>query len=156
MPAATAQELDEIDTQILQMMQKDGSLTYHEIGEKVDLSVTAVNYRIKKLHLQGVLLKTVALVDAESVGLNALAFVLLKIADYEKEKKVVAALLKRPEIQECHRVAGGYSYLLKVRGRNIQDIETFVDRHARPAIGAGEATILLALSTQKQTTELPL
>lgn len=155
MPAA-AIEIDQTDAEILRLLQTDGSLSYHEIGKKVDLSVTAVNYRIKKLFLQGILLKTVALINPDSVGLDVLAFVLMRFVDFEKEKKVITTLLRRPEIQECHRISGEYSYLLKIRTHTIQDLEKFVDQHARPALGKGKVAVLMVLSSQKQTTEMPL
>jgi len=155
MPAA-AIEIDQIDAEILSLLQQDGTLSYHEIGEKVDLSVTAVNYRIKKLFLEGVLLKTVALVNPDSVGLEVLAFVMIRVADFEKEKKMMNAILRRPEIQECHRISGEYSYLLKVRTRTVQELEKFVDHYARPAIGKGEVAVQIVLSSQKETTQIPV
>ena len=61
-------KLDTIDTQLLNFLQEDAKQTNKELSAKLDMSVTAVYERIKKLEKAGVIDKYVALVNKQSVG----------------------------------------------------------------------------------------
>ena len=50
-------ELDSIDKKLLYFLQEDSKQTTKELSHKLDLSVTAVYERIKKLEKQGVISK---------------------------------------------------------------------------------------------------
>jgi Lrp/AsnC family leucine-responsive transcriptional regulator len=54
-------ELDKTDKKLLYFLQEDSKQTTKELANKLDLSVTAVYERIKKLEKQGVISKYVAL-----------------------------------------------------------------------------------------------
>ena len=61
-------KLDAIDTKLLNLLQEDSKQTNKELSSKLDMSVTAVYERIKKLEKAGVIDKYVALVNKQHIG----------------------------------------------------------------------------------------
>ena len=60
-------KLDAIDTKLLNLLQEDSKQTNKELSSKLDMSVTAVYERIKKLEKAGVIDKYVALVNKQRI-----------------------------------------------------------------------------------------
>src|SRR5580658_4925174 len=77
--------LDSIDRKILAVLQDDASLSVAEIGSKVGLSSTPCWKRIQRLEADGVILKRVALVDQDRVGLGISVFVSVETGDHSQE-----------------------------------------------------------------------
>ena len=67
--------LDAIDRKILTVLQEDASLSVAEIGDRVGLSSTPCWKRIQRLEADGVILRRVALVDQNKIGLGISVFV---------------------------------------------------------------------------------
>ena len=101
--------MDTTDKAILKLLQTDSSLSLDEIAIRVGASKTPIWNRIKRLKESGVIKREVAIIDAESVGLDTCFFVLVKTSEHdavlgnqhssrpcEQEKK----LLKRIALRE--------------------------------------------------------
>src|SRR5262249_15854620 len=67
--------MDGIDRKILTVLQEDASLSVADIGSRVGLSSTPCWKRIQRLEADGVILRRVALVDQDRVGLGITVFV---------------------------------------------------------------------------------
>ena len=63
----------------------------------------------------------VALVAPELVGAEVAAFVAVELERPRHRSAFLQQVMKRDEILECHHVAGGADYLLKVRGMSMRD-----------------------------------
>lgn len=113
----TPVELDAIDRRILRELQADGRISNLKLAESVHLSPSAVLERVKRLTREGVILGYEARLNPAMLGAGLLVFVEILLdrtlpAVLETFK---AAVQSRPEILECHLVAGGFDYLLKTR-----------------------------------------
>ena len=100
--------MDAIDRRILAVLQEDASLSVAEIGHRVGLSSTPCWKRIQKLEADGVILRRVAVVDQNKVGLGVTVFVSIETGDHSEEwlrhfAEVVGAM---PEVMEFYRMAG--------------------------------------------------
>ena len=67
-------KLDKKDLQILKHLQRDSKMTNKEISVKLDLSITAVYERIKRLEREGVISKYVALLNPDKVDKSFTVF----------------------------------------------------------------------------------
>ena len=76
--------LDAIDRKILTVLQDDASLSVAEIGDRVGLSSTPCWKRIQRLEADGVILRRVALVDQNKIGLGISVFVSVESADHSE------------------------------------------------------------------------
>ena len=109
-------DLDLIDRKIVAQLMRDATLPVAQIADKVGLSQTPCWKRIQKLEQAGVILKRVALVAPEKIGLGLTVFVQIETADHsgpwlDKFAQMVAAM---PEVMEFYRMAGDVDYMLRV------------------------------------------
>lgn len=147
--------MDEIDRKILDCVQRDGALTYAEIGATAGLSASAVNDRLKRLRSEGVLRRLTAEVDPAALDLKLLAFVMVVLDQGVSEESFRAGMLAAPEVLECHHVTGEFSYLLKLRLRDTAALERFLMDRLKPLAGFSRTQTLIALSSTKETHILP-
>lgn len=109
-------KLDPVDRKILNLLQEDAGGTVESIAAQVGLSATPCWRRINRLKADGVIARTVAVVDPLSIGQDLTAFVSIETSDHSPEwrQAFLAFASGRPEIMEIHRLAGEVDYLLKV------------------------------------------
>ncbi len=98
-------------------MQGNGRISNVELSRMVNLSPAPCLARVKKLEESRYILGYRAELNPEKLGISLLAFVEITLdrttSDvFEKFKQAVQLI---PEIEECHMVAGGFDYLIKVR-----------------------------------------
>ncbi len=147
--------MDTIDRKILECVQRDGALTYAEIGAAVGLSASSVNDRLKRLRADGVLRRLTADIDPAALDLKLLAFVMVVLEAGVSEDAFRAGMLAAPEVLECHHVTGEFSYLLKLRLRDTAQLEAFLSNTLKPLAGFSRTQTLIALSSTKETHILP-
>lgn len=148
--------MDVKDLQIIDILQKNGKSSYAEVGDKVDLSVSAVNERIKKLVHEGTLLDNIYLVDPKSLGLNICAFVQLVTPDPLDEPNFKKQIDLIPEVLECHSITGEFSYLLKVRVKNTQELEKLLSEKIKAIKGVSKTNSMITLTTSTERTQLKI
>ncbi|WP_081773872.1 Lrp/AsnC family transcriptional regulator [Ahrensia sp. 13_GOM-1096m] len=114
-------ELDQTDRKILRIMQTDGRISITQLSEKVGLSKTPCQMRVKKLEDYGYIVGYRAVLDPMKMGLGHVTFIEVKMNDTTPKalKAFDDAIRKIPEIEMCHLIAGGFDYLLKVRTTDI-------------------------------------
>ena len=112
---------------------------------------------MRKLRERGVIKKQVALLDAEAVGLAACFYVLVRTSRHEKGwlERFVAALKKRPEVLEAHRLAGDVDYILKVRVADAKAYDEFY-RSLVSEVSIFNVTSLLSMEEILSETALPV
>ena len=110
-------KLDQIDVAILETLQRDGRTTNVALARQVGLSPTPCLERVKALEASGVIAGYAATLSTEQLGLGLTVFIEIAIERSSEDAfhSFREAVIQIPEIQECHMVAGGFDYLLKVR-----------------------------------------
>ena len=120
--------MDSIDKKLLYLLQIDTKKTTKELSLKLNLSVTAVYERIKKLEREGIIEKYVALLNRNKINKGFVVFCHLKLLQHTKEfiiqfeKEVV----KLDEILECFHVSGDYDYILKICLKDMDEYREFL------------------------------
>ena len=121
-------ELDRIDLRILRVLQQDARITHQKLAEQVHLSASSVHERVKRLQREGYILGYRAQLNPDKLGAALLVFVevLLDRTVHDVMDSFKAAVQARPEILECHLVAGGFDYLLKTRVADMAAYRHFI------------------------------
>jgi Lrp/AsnC family transcriptional regulator, leucine-responsive regulatory protein len=122
MPNAPA-DLDRFDLAILRELAADGRISATELARRVGLTKSPVQARLKRLEDSGVITGYRANLDPIRMGQAHVAFVEVRLTD-TREPALQAfnrAVRAVPEIEQCHMIAGGFDYLLKVRSADIAD-----------------------------------
>ena len=120
--------LDKIDQNILNILQKDGRVSNVKLAQTINLSPTPCLERVKRLEKEGFIKGYVALLDSELLGAALVSFieVSLERTTTEALDTFRSEIWKMEEVQECHMVAGGFDYLIKVRTRDMAHYRKFL------------------------------
>lgn len=141
---ATTEELDELDLQLLDALQRNARSTFAELGSIVGLKAPAVHDRVKRLEGRGYIQRYSAQLDAKRLGLQLTAFVSLYTApdcDYDRFTK---ALGEMPEVCEVHSVAGEETFVCKVVTGSTKHLDDLLARlKGMPGMARTRTTIVL-------------
>ena len=120
--------LDNTDTKLLKLLQEDSKRTTKELSLKLNLSVTAVYERIKKLEREGVIEKYVVLLNRNKIQKGFVVFCHLKLMQHTKEfiSQFEKEVVKLTEVLECFHVSGDYDYILKICVENMEEYREFM------------------------------
>lgn len=120
--------MDAIDKKLLQLLQKDTKKTTKELSSKLNLSVTAVYERIKKLEREGIIDKYVAVLNRNKINKGFVVFCHIKLIQHSKDflTKFESEVVKLPEALECFHVSGDYDYILKVCVKDMEEYREFM------------------------------
>ena len=147
--------LDDLDQKILRLVQQDADLGIEKIAELVGSSRTPVWNRLRRLKANGYIRRTVALLDADKLGLLETFFVSIRTDQHSQEwlDAFAAIVQESPEIQEVHRLTGDIDYLMKVKVASSREFDAFYKRFIG-RINLFNVTSSLAMETLKESTEL--
>lgn len=148
--------LDKIDAKILRVLQRDGRISNLKLAEAVHLSPTAVLERVKRLTRERYILGYEARLNPDKLGAGMLVFieVVLDRTTHDAMNTFKAAVQVRPEILECHLVAGGFDYLIKTRVANMQAYREFVGSVIWALPGVRETRTYAVMEEVKNSTML--
>ena len=110
-------DLDTYDRKILDVLASDGRITVLALADQIGLSKSPTQMRLRRLEQAGVIRGYRAVYDPIQLGRDHVSFVDVRLYDTREAALAAfnAAVLKVPEIEECHLIAGAFDYLLKVR-----------------------------------------
>lgn len=151
-------ELDETDFRILGALQRDGALTNDALADRAGLSASQCWRRVQRLRAEGVVGRTVVLLDPARLGLKVTAYALIRLTSHA-EPAVEAfrtRLLLVPEVIECAKVTGEADYLVKFQTTSLEDYDRILTEQLLKAPEVASVRSSIVLDQVKSTTELPL
>ena len=149
--------LDRIDRKILFELMQDTTLPVATLAERVGLSQTPCWKRVQKLEAAGVIMRRVALVDPEKIGLGLTVFVEIEAADHTPDWRsaFTALVADYSEVVEVHRMAGDVDYLLKVMVQDMAAFDEFYLEFTR-RLPCRNVTSKFSMEVIRATTVLPI
>ena len=148
--------LDTIDKQLLGFLQEDCKQTNKELSNKLNLSVTAVYERIKKLEKSGIINNYVALVKKEKIDKAFVAFCHIKLIQHTQEYvvKFENEVANINEVLECYHISGDYDYLLKVIVKDMKAFREFMVNKLTNIDHIGTTHSMFVICEVKHTTSI--
>ena len=119
--------LDKIGRNLLSVLQDDARLSYAELGRRIGLSPAATAERLHRLEEVGIITGYRAEIDREALGLPVMAIVRLS-CDGVKYRPFLKAVLAMERVMECHHVAGGDAFVLKVVAESVTELGKVVEK----------------------------
>lgn len=113
--------MDVLDQRILEILQRDGRISWRELGDTIGLSAPAAADRVRQLERSGVITGYAATIDPGHLGLPIEAIIRLSSIGRDSAVDVIANEL--PEVIECKRVTGTDSHVLRVLVRSTSHLE---------------------------------
>lgn len=151
-------EIDELDKQILRLLQVDASVTHRQIAQTLRRSITTVHDRISRLKQEGIILRSVAVLDRKKIGKGLLTFshVLLNQHTIEVLEQFEKAVKKFPEVLECFQMTGSFDFLLRVSTRDMEEYHEFYRYKLARLPNITTVNSYFALSETKSVTAYPI
>lgn len=139
--------LDKIGWHILEELQKNGRISYAELGRRVGLTLPAVAERVRKMEDAGIITGFRAEVDPAKIGLPITAFIRISVVG-DVFGWVARSVVSMPEVLECHRGTGADSFTLKVVVESVQHLESLIDKLT--PFGTTSTSIVLSTLVKKR------
>jgi DNA-binding Lrp family transcriptional regulator len=121
--------LDDFDHRLLELMQRDASVTLTTLGDAVGLSASAVQRRITRYRRHG-LLRQVAVLDPNALPSATMATVLVAMErDTLRAHSAFRTRMRAAqEVQQCYAIAGDWDYLVILVAASVADYREVAER----------------------------
>ena len=149
----TTTQLDDIDRQILDLLQREARMTNAAIAAEVGLTAPSVFERVRKLEQRGVIQGYTINIDPAALGKPMTAFIRLTAAYDDRYSAGIKAISEDPDVLECYNVAGEDCLVLKTKCGSPSDLEGLLGR-IRRRITVQRSVTMIALRTLKENTPL--
>jgi len=155
--------MDEKDKLILEELQENCKTPMKEIAKKLNTPVSTIYLRIKKLEKKGVIKGYTSIVDGRYTGKGTTAFILVSfvsrlpgINHNLSQRDIAEKIAKFPEVQEVHIISGDWDILIKVKGKDTEEIGRFVVDKLRGIEGIDKTLTCMVFGTAKETLKISL
>ena len=150
--------IDETDKKILRLLQVDAQLTLKDIANEVNMSLTPVHDRVKRLEKEGYIEKYVAILNKKKLDnkLTVYCHVTLVKQTIDLSGAFNEAILNFPEVVECNFVSGGFDYMLKVVLPDMESYHYFHQKKLSVLPSISLINSFFVISEVKSTTVLPI
>tara|TARA_B110000091_G_scaffold192835_2_gene217510 strand:+ start:5553 stop:6011 length:459 start_codon:yes stop_codon:yes gene_type:complete len=150
--------LDSTDKKLINLLQTDSKQTTKQLSLQLNLSVTAVYERVKKLENQKVIDKYVAIINKNKIEKSFLIFCHVKLIQHSKEYVTTfeREILKLAEVSECFHVSGDYDYILKIYVKDMDAYRNFMVKKLTAIKHIGSTQSSFAIEQVKNTTAIPV
>ena len=157
-PAGPGHErpLDRIDRRLLSHLQQDGRTPVSQLAREVHLTVTPTLERVRRLEASGYIEGYFARLNPARLGLGLLAYVEVSLDRTTPDafERFREAMLAHDEVMECHMVAGGFDYLLKVRVTDMESYRRFLGDRIAAIRGVQQTHTYFVMEEVKSTHRL--
>jgi Lrp/AsnC family leucine-responsive transcriptional regulator len=150
--------LDAIDRKILEILQLEGRISNLKLAERVNLTPTPCLERVKRLERDGYITGYGARLDPARLGLGMLVFIEVTLDRTTPDvfDRFAAAVKLLPTVLECHMLAGGFDYLLKVRVADMTEYRSLLGDLLTAISGIAQTHTYVVMEEVKGLPLLPL
>lgn len=145
-------DLDRFDRAILRVLAGDGRMSITDLARAIGLSKSPTQARLRRLEADGIITGYRALVDPIRLGHDHVSFVEVRLHD-TREKALAefnAAVLRVPEIEQCHMIAGNFDYLIKIRTQSMTDYRRILAEHVSTLPHVANTSTYVAMEAVKE------
>jgi len=147
--------MDNTDIRILSCLKGNSRLNASAIGEKINMSVSAVIERIRKMEHAGIIKQYTVVLDTQQIGKYTCAFISVSLEHPKYNEDFSHKVKGHEQIVECHYITGDFDFLLKVITNSTQSLEEVLN-DIKSIPGVSLTKTLVVLSTVKnEYTVLP-
>jgi DNA-binding Lrp family transcriptional regulator len=120
-------DIDPISAKILRELARDGRISNLDLADRVGLSPSACQRRVKDLERSGLIRGYRAVLNRAALGAGFTAYVTVGLSDHSKASQAgfERSISRSPEVRECHNVTGTIEYLLRVEVADLAAYKVF-------------------------------
>lgn len=120
--------VDIIDEKILEVLQQNARISISELSKKINLSLSAVSERLKKLESNGVIRQYTAILNPEDMGKTIAAIIRVSLNNRASGGDFLKLVNAEPDIISCIRTTGDYDYYIQVYSGGPSELQQLLDR----------------------------
>jgi len=145
-------QIDRFDRAILRVLAGQGRISITDLARVIGLSKSPTQARLRRLEREGVITGYRALIDPIRLGHDHVSFVEVRLHDTREAAlaEFNAAVLKVPEIEQAHLIAGNFAYLLKIRTQNMNDYRRVLAEHISTLPYVSNTSTYVAMEAVKE------
>jgi len=154
-------KLDKTDMRILEILQRDGRMSLANIAKEVDKGVSTIHARMKRLKDEGIIQQYTAVLDPVKLGRPTLGIILVTVRYRVPGRKGVISqrefceeIAQHPLVQEVHVLSGEFDVLLKIRTKDVQEMNSFIVDTLREMPAVERTLTMFAMDTYLDTMML--
>ncbi len=152
---------DKDDLKILELLQKDCKLGVQKIADQVGKGISTVHARIKAMEQKGIIQRYTAVLDPVALDRPTLAFIFVTIRyrlpgkdDILSQKEFCEEIASHPYVQGVHILSGQYDVFMKVRTKNVEEMNRFIVDHLREMPAVDRTLTMFVMENFLETQEL--
>lgn len=151
-------KLDAADKHILARLQEDARISAKHLAQELNLTVTPVYERIKKLEKSGLIRQYMARLNEDKIGLGLTAFCNVQLREHRKEglAKFQKEVMHLEEVVSCWHVAGVFDYLLQVKVPHMEAYHHLINNKLATFENIGQVQSSFVMTHVKDDQILPL
>jgi len=146
--------LDDTDRNILRLLQEDGNIPLSKIANKLNIGIATVHRRIERMKIEGVIKKSVVIVDPEKIGKNLSAFIEIKTLP-KYEENILNTLSLFDEVMEIYWVTGDADFIIKIIVEDIKEFTGIMEK-IRSIDGIVDTRSAIVVKTKKKEYKIKL
>lgn len=142
--------MDIIDKKILHILHKNARITASEISNQINLSVSAVGDRLKKLEASGIIENYTTILNPNMMEKSLTAIIMVALERPKYADLFQEFVNKENDILDCYYLAGDYDYALKIVTKDTATLEVLIGK-IKALEGLLKTKTTIVLSTIKDT-----
>lgn len=156
-------KLDKTDQKLLSLLQLNARMTMKEISKAIGKGITTVHNRMKALEKEKVITGYTAVVDGAKIGRPTVSMVLVRVRyrvpgrrDMMSQREFCLEIAEHPFVQSVHVLSGEWDVLLKVRTRDVDEMNGFIVDFLRQLPAVDRTLTMFVMDTYLDTTQIRL
>ena len=145
--------MDHIDTKILRCLTQDASMNASQISAQVNLSVSAVIERMKKLESSGLIRGYTAVIDERLAGYDVQALISIRLEHPKYNQSFAKQMCDHSRVMECFYITGDFDYIARVSTGSTEEL-TEVLNDIKKIPGVSLTRTYVVLDNIKQSTSV--
>ncbi len=141
--------MDHIDSKILRCLTKDARMNASQISQKVNLSVSAVIERMKKMEASGLIRGYTAVVDERLAGYDIQALISIRMEHPKYNQAFSQQMLAHERVMECFYITGDFDYIARITACSTEEL-TRVLHDIKQIPGVSHTRTYVVLDNVKQ------
>jgi Lrp/AsnC family leucine-responsive transcriptional regulator len=138
-------KLDDKDMDILSLLKKNAKSTTQQISRILNIPITTVHNRIKKLESSGIIEKYTVVLNQRKLGRKVSARLMIRVTKLADQFKICNEVLNLEAVEKVYQITGDYDIVASVRVNDIEDLHSLIMTQLRtmPEIRNTSTTIVL-------------
>ena len=145
--------MDHIDAGIIRCLTEDARMNASQISQQVNLSVSAVIERKKKLEASGLIRGYTALIDERLAGFDVQALIAIRMEHPKYNAEFARRMRAHENVMECFYITGDVDYIARISACSTEGL-TKALHNIKEIPGVSHTRTYVVLDNIKQGTSV--